>query len=57
MVYKEQPTFNVSSSYEKKDLYSEVRLRIIDNNFIIIMVLYLPLNNYDFNEVIVDIKW
>ena len=44
VVHKEHPIFNVRSSYEKEDFESQARFRMIANNYIRIMFLYLPFN-------------
>ena len=54
---KEYPTWNFSSFYEKEVFNSEVRFINISDNYVSIMVLYIPLNYDGFPEVTANIKY
>ena len=56
VVHKEKPTLNVRPSHEKYDIDSQVRLRMISHNYVSIMFLYLPRNEYGFTKEISNIK-
>ena len=46
MLTKKHPTFNVSSSFEKGYLYSQVLPIMIADIYVTIMYIYSPLNDY-----------
>ena len=55
LVQKEQATFNVYSSYEKEDFCYNVRFKMIEDDFVCIMSLYISFTVYDFLGVIANL--
>ena len=51
-----KPTINVKSSYQKEAFYPKVRLIMLADNYVCIVVLYLPTNTHVFTEVLANIQ-